>query len=73
MSETAPYLFNYSGDSSAWPSDKSSTKIKHEYGAMVKRRGQGKTEVLGEKLSQCYLVHQKSHMYWVGIEPGPPW
>jgi hypothetical protein len=23
-------------------------------------------------VSQCHSVHQKSHMDWPGIEPGPP-
>jgi hypothetical protein len=33
----------------------------------------GETEVLGEKnLSECHIVDHKSHMYWSGIEPGPP-
>jgi hypothetical protein len=26
----------------------------------------------GKNLSQCHFVHQKSHMDWPGIEPGPP-
>jgi hypothetical protein len=34
MSETAPSLFKYSGDSSPCLSDQSSIKIKDEYGAM---------------------------------------
>jgi len=29
-------------------------------------------EVLGEKLIQCHLVHQKSYMDWPGLEPRPP-
>jgi hypothetical protein len=33
----------------------------------------GETEVLGENLSQCHFLHQKFHITWPGIEPGPPW
>jgi hypothetical protein len=32
----------------------------------------GETKVLGENLPQDTFVHQKSHMTWPGIEPGPP-
>jgi hypothetical protein len=32
----------------------------------------GQTEVLGENLHQRHFVHNKSHMTWAGIEPGPP-
>ena len=32
----------------------------------------GRPEVLGETLSQCYIVHHKSHMGWPVIEPGSP-
>jgi hypothetical protein len=32
----------------------------------------GETEVLRENLPQFYFVHQKSHMTWPGLEPGPP-
>jgi hypothetical protein len=32
----------------------------------------GETELLGENLPQCHFVHQKSHMTWAVLEPGPP-
>jgi hypothetical protein len=32
----------------------------------------GETEVLGENVTQCHFVHNKSHMTWAGLEPGPP-
>jgi len=39
------------------------------YGALVKWYWQGKTEVMGEKLSQWHFVKHKSHVEWPGIEP----
>jgi hypothetical protein len=30
------------------------------------------TEVFGENLPQCHLVHHKSHMTWTELEPWPP-
>jgi hypothetical protein len=30
------------------------------------------TEVLGENLSQRYIVHHKSHITKPGFDPGPP-
>jgi hypothetical protein len=38
----------------------------------VERRLAGKTEVLGENLSQRHSVHHKSHLMRPGREPGPP-
>jgi hypothetical protein len=32
----------------------------------------GETELLGESQHQCHFVHHKSHMTWLGHEPGPP-
>jgi hypothetical protein len=32
----------------------------------------GEAEVLGENVLQCHFVRQKSHMTWLGLEPGPP-
>jgi hypothetical protein len=37
----------------------------------VERELAGETEVLGENLPQWYFVHQKSHMTWPELEPGP--
>jgi hypothetical protein len=31
----------------------------------------GETEVHGENVPQCNLVHHKSHMTWADLEPGP--
>jgi hypothetical protein len=41
-------------------------------GAVVERRLEGETEVIGENLPQRYSVHHKSHMTRPGLEPGPP-
>jgi hypothetical protein len=32
----------------------------------------GKPKYSVKNLSECHLVHHKSHMDWTGIEPGPP-
>jgi hypothetical protein len=32
----------------------------------------GEIEALGENLPQGHFVHNKSHMNWSGLEPGPP-
>jgi hypothetical protein len=32
----------------------------------------GETEVPGENLSQCRLVHRNSHMTWTGVKPELP-
>jgi hypothetical protein len=37
---------------------------------LVEWKLEGETEVFGDNLSQCHLVHHKSHMTWTGIEPG---
>jgi len=26
-----------------------------------------------KNLSQCYFIHYKYHMDWLGVEPSPPW
>jgi hypothetical protein len=31
----------------------------------------GKPKYSGKNLSQCHFVHNKPHMDWTGIEPGP--
>jgi hypothetical protein len=42
-------------------------------GAPVEWNWQGeKPKNSGKNLSQCHFVHQKSHVDWPGIEPGPP-
>jgi hypothetical protein len=33
----------------------------------------GKSKYWEKNLSQCYVVHHKSHTDRPGIEPGPPW
>jgi hypothetical protein len=37
----------------------------------VKSELAGETEVLGEILPKSHSVHHKSHMTWLGLEPGP--
>jgi hypothetical protein len=32
----------------------------------------GETEVLAQNLPRCHFAHQKSHVTWPGLEPGPP-
>jgi hypothetical protein len=32
----------------------------------------GETKVLRENLLQRHYIHQKSHMTWPGLQPGPP-
>jgi hypothetical protein len=41
-------------------------------GAPVEWNWQGKTDNSKKNLSQCHFIHQKPHMDWPGIEPGPP-
>jgi hypothetical protein len=43
-----------------------------EYGALVKWYWQGDIKVLGEKKSQCHVVHHKTHMDLPGVETGSP-
>jgi hypothetical protein len=38
---------------------------------LVDWRLAGETEVLGENVPQRHFVHQKFHMTWTGLEPGP--
>lgn len=42
------------------------------YEAVVELHWQGKTEVLGKTLSQCPIVHHKSHIKLPASAPGPP-
>jgi hypothetical protein len=37
-------------------------------GTVDGRKLEGETKVLGEDLSQCHFVHDKSHMAWPGLE-----
>jgi hypothetical protein len=43
-----------------------------ECGAVGGMRIDNETEVLRVNLPQCHFVHNKSHLTWPGIEPGPP-
>jgi hypothetical protein len=60
----------FDGSQASFASGKSSLKIEMHIEHRWNDTDRGELQVSDRNLSQCYLVHQKSHIDWPGIETG---
>jgi hypothetical protein len=45
--------------------------MKYGYGELLDETDSGKPKYSEKNLSHCHFLHDKSHMDWPGVEPGP--